>query len=560
MKNCYNRTTLALLTLIGTSPLVAANTPNAGSLNKQIYPEHSLPKQKPSGELFPLQATRQYTNKQHTFSFKLTGIHLVSLDDQPLNDDISQITQHYLNKPVRLNDLEKLTHAITQYYRHQNYLIARAILPPQEIENGIVTIKLLKGELGKISINNQSALKDQFVTRLANTTVASRSFVYKDELEKFALQLNDIAGVKSDLKLRASPQAGKTDLQVNLQNHKRFSGYLAADNLGTSSTGRYRFHTGIKSHNFLGFGDELKLDALSSNTAGLKNIRLDYSQLIDGYGTRLGVNVSHLNYKLAGSFRPLDAKGKANTLGAYFSHPTIRTTDLRLNTKLAFNHQQLIDEQKAVNLKQTRHINMLNLGFNGAWNSVKNGVSYFGFNVVLGRENNKSNERKHNLAEDFKPNKKFSLVNYTFSHEQTLPQNLSFSLSANGQFSDTNLDSSQKLSLGGLSAVRGYATGAVSVDEGHIFQAELKHQLAVFSSSILSNSVFYDYAFGRYYKRPQVFEKLTTNNVTLQSAGIALSLNAPNNYALNVTWAKPLEKKFVTKDSNLFWLNAVKTF
>ncbi|WP_279894852.1 hypothetical protein [Nicoletella semolina] len=31
----------------------------------------------------------------------------------------------------------------------------------------------------------------------------------KDELEKFALQLNDIAGVKSDLKLRASPQAGK---------------------------------------------------------------------------------------------------------------------------------------------------------------------------------------------------------------------------------------------------------------------------------------------------------------------------------------------------------------
>ncbi|MDH2923770.1 hypothetical protein A4A71_00020 [Nicoletella semolina] len=91
-----------------------------------------------------MQATRQYTNKQHTFSFKLTGIHLVSLDDQPLNDDISQITQHYLNKPVRLNDLEKLTHAITQYYRHQNYLIARAILPPQEIENGIVTIKLLK--------------------------------------------------------------------------------------------------------------------------------------------------------------------------------------------------------------------------------------------------------------------------------------------------------------------------------------------------------------------------------------------------------------------------------
>ncbi|WP_279894851.1 hypothetical protein [Nicoletella semolina] len=55
-------------------------------------------------------------------------------------------------------------------------------------------------------------------------------------------------------------------------------------------------------------------------------------------------------------------------------------------------------------------------------------------------------------------------------------------------------------------------------------------------------------------------KKLTTNNVTLQSAGIALSLNAPNNYALNVTWAKPLEKKFVTKDSNLFWLNAVKTF
>ncbi len=52
--------------------------------------------------------------------------------------------------------------------------MAKAILPPQEIEQGTVKILLLKGNAGEIRLQNHSALSNKFVSRLSNTTVRMR--------------------------------------------------------------------------------------------------------------------------------------------------------------------------------------------------------------------------------------------------------------------------------------------------------------------------------------------------------------------------------------------------
>ncbi len=542
--------------------VMALDRPDTGSLNRELEQRQIQSEAKPSGELFNQTANSPYTAQyKQGLKFPLTQVQILDRNNQEVAaDELAHILKNYVGKEVSLSDLSNLANEISEFYRHNNYLVAKAILPPQEIEQGTVKILLLKGNVGEIRLQNHSALSNKFVSRLSNTTVNTSEFILKDELEKFALTINDVPGVNAGLQLSAGKKVGEANLLIKINDAKRFSGYVSVDNQGNKYTGRYRLAAGTKVNNLTGWGDELKLDLLSSNQANLKNARIDYSSLIDGYSTRFGVTANYLDYKLGGNFKSLQSQGHSHTLGAYLLHPTIRTPNFRLSTKVSFNHQNLTDKQQAVSVKQKRKINSLTAGIDGSWNLIKDGTTYFSLSTLFGNLANQTSEQKHNAAEDFQPKSHFTVYNYHLSHEQILPKSFAFNIGINGQFADKNLESSQKMLLGGLSGVRGHQAGAASVDEGHLIQTEFKHYLPVFSQSVLVSSLFYDYGLGKYYKNSQSLAQSVKNNVKLQSVGAGLSLSDAGSYAINVSVAKPLDNNIDNADKHQLWLSMIKTF
>lgn len=542
--------------------VMALGQPDTGSLNRELEQRQIQSEAKPSGELFNQTANSPYTAQyKQGLKFPLTQVQILDRNNQEVvTDELAHILKNYVGKEVSLSDLSNLANEISEFYRHNNYLVAKAILPPQEIEQGTVKILLLKGNVGEIRLQNHSALSNKFVSRLSNTTVNASEFILKDELEKFALTINDVPGVNAGLQLSAGKKVGEANLLIKINDAKRFSSYVSVDNQGNKYTGRYRLAAGTKVSNLNGWGDELKLDLLSSNQANLKNARIDYSSLIDGYSTRFGVTANYLDYKLGGNFKSLQSQGHSHTLGAYLLHPTIRTPNFRLSTKVSFNHQNLTDEQQAATAKQKRKINSLTAGIDGSWNLIKDGTTYFSLSTLFGNLANQTNESKHYATEDFQPKSHFTVYNYRLSHEQILPKSFAFNIGINGQFADKNLESSQKMLLGGLSGVRGHQAGAASVDEGHVIQTEFKHYLPVFSQSVLVSSLFYDYGFGKSYKHSQFLAQSVKNNVKLQSVGAGLSLSDAGSYAINVSVAKPLDNNINNADKHQFWLSMIKTF
>lgn len=542
--------------------VMALGRPDTGSLNRELEQRQIQSEAKPSGELFNQTASSPYTAQyKQGLKFPLTQVQILDRNNQEVvTDELAHILKNYVGKEVSLSDLSNLANEISEFYRHNNYLVAKAILPPQEIEHGTVKILLLKGNVGEIRLQNHSALSNKFVSRLSNTTVNASEFILKDELEKFALTINDVPGVNAGLQLSAGKKVGEANLLIKINDAKRFSSYVSVDNQGNKYTGRYRLAAGTKVSNLNGWGDELKLDLMSSNQANLKNARIDYSSLIDGYSTRFGVTANYLDYKLGGNFKSLQSQGHSHTLGAYLLHPTIRTPNFRLSTKVSFNHQNLTDKQQAVYVKQKRKINSLTAGIDGSWNLIKDGTTYFSLSTLFGNLANQTSEKKQYTKEDFQPQSHFTVYNYRLSHEQILPKSFAFNIGINGQFADKTLESSQKMLLGGLSGVRGHQAGAASVDEGHLIQTEFKHYLPVFSQSVLVSSLFYDYGLGKYYKNSQFLAQGVKNNVKLQSVGAGLSLSDAGSYAINVSVAKPLDNNIDNADKHQLWLSMIKTF
>ena len=120
---------------------------------------------------------------------------------------------------------------------------------------------------------------------------------------------------------------------------------------------------------------------------------------------------------------------------------------------------------------------------------------------------------------------------------------LTFNFSADGQLANKNLDSSQKLSLGGSSGVRAYPGGEASGDEGYKYSLDLKYDITnnyqkLFSN--LSTSVFYDYGNIRQYYDTSRISMTTPNRYSLSGYGAGINGSLNNIVDLKLVYARTI--------------------
>ncbi|EJP3801535.1 ShlB/FhaC/HecB family hemolysin secretion/activation protein, partial [Salmonella enterica] len=182
-------------------------------------------------------------------------------------------------------------------YRHHGLLVARAVLPPQTLKDGVLTIRIIPGRYDSAHISNTSSVSTSVAQRLVSTTTPRGDVVTRKQLEREALLLGEIPGVNAQVAMKSGSQPGTTTPDITLTQGKQFGGYVGLDNQGDPTTGRSRVMLGEYANNLLGLGDQLRVDLLDAyEKSDLFNGSLDYSLLAGGgYGTRVGVNYSHLN-------------------------------------------------------------------------------------------------------------------------------------------------------------------------------------------------------------------------------------------------------------------------
>ena len=83
----------------------------------------------------------------------------------------------------------------------------------------------------------------------------------------------------------------------------------------------------------------------------------------------------------------------------------------------------------------------------------------------------------------------YGKLGFQAARVQQLTASTSLMGSINGPLASTNLDSSEKMQLGGMNGVRAYPTGEGSGSDAQLIQLELRHQL----ESGINMAAFYDW-------------------------------------------------------------------
>src|ERR1700730_13310169 len=66
-------------------------------------------------------------------------------------------------KSLTLAQLGQIAARITDYYHGHGYLLARAIIPPQTIQAGLVPLEIIEAHYGQIELENRSRVDDSLL-------------------------------------------------------------------------------------------------------------------------------------------------------------------------------------------------------------------------------------------------------------------------------------------------------------------------------------------------------------------------------------------------------------
>jgi hemolysin activation/secretion protein len=545
--------------LLALSPAVFAAPPSAGSQMQQIPPVPIQRPAEPGIDFKPVSPTAiaaPDSAKIRVNRLRVTGSKAYS------EADLLAVTGFQPGSELSLTDLRGMAARIADYYHRSGYFVAQAYLPAQDIKDGIVTIAVIDGQYGKVTLNNQTHVSNSLANGLLSG-LNSGDVVASAPLENRLLLLSDLPGVKVNSTLVPGATVGSSDLIVNMTPGRRISGSIDADNAGNLYTGANRIGATVNFNEPLGLGDVASLRVLTSGS-GLNYARGSY-QLQFGKATA-GIAYSALAYELGDVYEPLQAKGTAKVASLYGSYPLIRSRNSNLYAGLVYDAKTFQDKVDTSGVVNDKKAQVLTASLYGDRRDNFGGGGVTGYSLALsaGNMDLETPAMRVTDAATAQTNGHFNKLGFSLSRLQRVTDTVSLSAVVNGQVASKNLDVSEKMELGGMYGVRAYPEGEGYGDEGYVVNLEARMLLPKFAEQMpgqLQLIGFIDSGTVNLNKNP--WDPTVSNRRTLSGAGVGLNWSDTNNFMVRAYYAVKIGDEEATSapdKSGRFWIQAVKYF
>jgi hemolysin activation/secretion protein len=537
---------------------MAQARPDAGQTLKSVRPAPALPGEHSDAAL-PGANERPALSAPAGARVVVRTIHITGARVYT-ESKLGALVQDAVGRTLTLAELQALAHRITLYYRSHGYLLTRAYLPAQEIRNGQVEIAVLEGRIGSVNLQNHSRVKEGVAQAYIQPLQKPDSAAEGAVLERSLLLLNDLPGVEARSTLRPGATVGTADLDVQVQGRPLVSGSLDFDNYGNRYTGEYRAGTTVNFNNPSGYGDQFSLRAIDTGP-GMQYARAAWQAPLGSRGLKAGMAYSNLRYRLGRDFETLGAHGNAQVATLWAAYPLIRSQNRNLNVQVSYDSKRLEDLIDAVASDSRKKITVWTFGLSGDRSDdfQGGGVSLYSLNLVGGHLQLDAVSQVldqgpggHGTAGDY------NKVAYSYARLQRLTGQLSFYAAVTGQAASKNLDSSEKLSLGGAYGVRAYPEGEAAADTGAVLNLELRWTLPALRE--VQAIGFYDAGAARI--EQNVLASDSNNRRHLAGEGLGVQWLHDDSFALKayLAWrAGPQPVSDSDRDPRL-WLQAAKYF
>lgn len=451
------RVVIVLLVVCWVGPGFAQVNPLSESPpDEEIQPSVVAPEEKKDGadgaKEVPIERVR-------VTGFQVTGNTLVE------TERILALLGPYVGSEIDLSGLHLVAHLVTQLYRNKGFVLARAYIPLQRVEGGVVKIAVLEGKVGELSFHGNHRYSEGYLRRRFSSFLAEPT---EPALERSVLILNDFPDLSVYAQLREGVSPGMTDMVVVVDEKRRVTGTLEYNNFGSRYISRDRF--GLTVNFAHRQGNLLSVRGIVGEpTRNMMYGRLLYSWPVGFNGTRAQVVYSRGDLEPGGVAAASGVQYKTEGLGISLSHPWIkrRVRSLAVEGGLDANNF----EDNRFQEDKIRHVHG-GIRFDGLDGAGRNLISLslsYGLGELLGGMANGSITSSRRGADN-----RFVKLNLDLGRMQRVSNQISLLFSLNGQISSRSLVAGEQFSIGGADSVRGYPTAALLGDMGYALRSEMR--------------------------------------------------------------------------------------
>ena len=442
----------------------------------------------------------------------------------PLAEEtINELLSPHQSKRYNLDQLQAVAKSLEQSIRDQGYAFYRVVIPPQSLNQGQITLRIISFSLNEIAVEGNDYFgEDNIKASMPGLEVGQSPNT--QNLSEYLKVANRHPSKQIKLTFKQSHEADAVDARLDVNEQRPYQASLIMNNTGTDKTGEFRMTAAVQ-HGNLWNKDHILNGSYTTSP--------DHMETVQQYG----VNYSAPIYPLKGwisayyAFSDVDTgvvggggggdisvTGSGEMYGIHYLQylPKLgryeHWLDLGIDNRFFINDIRFIDlliqrkTQIGTNVRSTP-FSVLYKG-EYPWQ-----IARLNYHVqwVANTDFGGHNTQLHYSSSRFKAQQDWDLIRYGANLNTNLGQWF-FTANLTGQYSHKPLISGEQIGIGGSYSVRGYNERETSADTGEV----LKLELYTPRWQGINLLTFYDYGHGRQ-QSTVVGEK---ESWTLSSVGI----------------------------------------
>ena len=432
---------------------------------------------------------------------------------------LAAILDRYTHRSVEASELPALAADITGYAKSCGYPVAQAVVPPQEVKDGRLEIKMYVASYDAVTLTeNTSEVADSVIRGYLSRLKPGETLTDRT-LEGPVNRINDLPGVVARAVLRPGSAAGTTAVDVEVAKRPVWNNYVFVDNGGGYYSGRYRYGFNTEINNPGHQGDKIVLSGTWSSH-DVENYAARYELPVGRDGTRLGVAYSRSEYELhTNGF--YDSLGKSEGLSLYGLTPLYRTRSDRLTLIYGYDHRKITNRYRfrlgdIPTQRMEKDADVWHVGISGSQYLPNEFLQYdliYWYGNMDAEDGAFIDGAYHKLTGD--------LLKVWYDG----PWN--YRIRTSWQFGSRALDGSEQFYLGGMNGVRGYGNGDGYGDSGWLGTAEVRRATGIEG---LEAALFVDAGYAK--------DRVWDRSERLYSWGVGLRYAMPNDWYAQLDYAR----------------------
>ncbi len=477
--------------------------------------------------------------------------------------ELEPIYTKYRGQNVAYNDLRAIAESITALYRQKGYILSRAVLVPQKIENGIVTIQIVEGYVSEIEIQSNTAVRgNPELLKAYAKKVEGVKPLDRATLERYLLLTNDLPGVSARGVLRpaSTGEEGAAKLVVVLE-QDQFEASVSADNRGSRYLGPYQLSAVAASNSTFRQFDRTTVRGITSGEfEELRFFDVLHEEQIGTEGTKFQGRVAYTETHPGGSLDTFDIDGQSVAVELQLRHPFVRSRTKNMTGRAGFDYRNSDTDVVNINVFDDQ-VRTAYLGLSGDFVDPAYGVNAVDFEVrrgldVLGASAGGIDRSRPDADGEF------TSLRAEISRVQDLTHGFSIYGSAAGQYAFDPLLASEEFILGGPVYGRAYDAAEITGDHGAAGTVEFRYGQQPGYNLMQSYQLYAFYDIGK------VWDKDTpaglVSHASLASAGGGVRVNVREDLSTGLEVGVPLTRDVAAEgtegDHPRVFVNVIKRF